>query len=65
MCCSLKTSASPIELLGRWWFKIRRITEHENRNITDDRYRYIIYIYTCILGRTYSVERSIHLIEEH
>ena len=24
-----------------------------------------IYIYTCILGRTYSVERSIHLIEEH
>ena len=28
--------------------------------------RYIyIYIYTCILGRTFSVERSIHLIEEH
>ena len=24
-----------------------------------------IYINTCILGRTYSVERSIHLIEEH
>ena len=24
-----------------------------------------IYISTCILGRTYSVERSIHLIEEH
>ena len=29
-------------------------------------YIYIyIYINTCILGRTYSVERSIHLIEEH
>ena len=27
--------------------------------------KYEIYIYTCILGRTYSVERSIHLIEEH
>ena len=24
-----------------------------------------IYINTCTLGRTYSVERSIHLIEEH
>ena len=23
------------------------------------------YIHTCILGRTYFVERSIHLIEEH
>ena len=29
-------------------------------------YIYIyIYINTCILARTYSVERSIHLIEEH
>ena len=27
VCCSLKTSTSPIELLGRW-FKIRRIAEH-------------------------------------
>ena len=26
---------------------------------------YIILIITCILGRTYFVERSIHLIEEH
>ena len=24
-----------------------------------------MYVNTCILGRTYSVERSIHLIEEH
>ena len=24
-----------------------------------------VYVNTCILGRTYFVERSIHLIEEH
>ena len=29
-------------------------------------YIYIyIYVNTCTLGRTYSVQRSIHLIEEH
>ena len=28
-------------------------------------YIYILHINTCILGITYFVERSIHLIEEH
>ena len=36
------------------------ICRHINSGIHKDE-----YVNTCILGRTYFVERSIHLIEEH
>ena len=46
VCCSLKTSASPIELLGRW-FKIRRITEHEEQ----EHNRWYIHAYNSQWGK--------------